>query len=233
MGLFDFWMSEDQKIARHQRTLTDKNQQAEDREKAARWLLDNGGLKGVVALLTRFDMSLENQLKDSGEKDFVYGLLTGLGDTVMRPLDRHLERCRHVAHPLRLYLELKGEAATIERVFAILAIERSKDDFKPEKKLDLLVWLAERRHPGAIEAARPFLADFDEGVRYSACEVIAAQGDALGREPLLGVLTNPEEDSNRLRIRIAGLFSTRRWELPEGTALPPGYMFKEGRVVQS
>jgi hypothetical protein len=231
MGLFDFWMSEDQKIASHQRTLTDKNQQAEDREKSARWLVDNGGPKGIVALLTRFDMALENQLKDSGEKDFVYGLLAGLGDAVMRPLDRHLEKCRHVAHPLRLYVERKGEAAAVERVFQVLELERAKDDFKPEKKMDLLVWLAGHRHPGAVEVAARFLEDFDEGVRYAASEVIIGQGEGVGREPLLAVLTNPQEESNRLRIRIAGVFASRRWDVPDGTPMPAGFSVQAGRVV--
>lgn len=231
MGLFDFWMSEDQKIAGHQRTLTDKNQQAEDREKSARWLLDNGGPKGLVALLTRFDMSLENQLKDSGEKEFVYGLVASKGDEVIRPLDRHLEKCRHVAHPLRLYVERRGETAAIERVFAVLELERSKDDFKPEKKTDLLVWLAGHRHPGAAEVAARFLTDFDEGVRYAAVEVILAQGENVGREALLGVLTNREEESNRLRIRVAGVFAQRRWDVPEGTPMPAGFTVQDGRVV--
>lgn len=231
MGLFDFWMSEDQKIAKHQRTLTDKNQQAEDREKAARWLAENGGPKGLVALLTRFDVSLENQLKDAGEKDFVYGLLAAAGDAVARPLDRHLEKCRHVAHPLRLYVERRGEAAAVERVFQVLEIERAKDDFKAEKKHDLLVWLAERRHPGAAELAAKFLVDFDEGVRYAAAEVVIAQGEATGRESLLAVLTNPQEESNRLRIRVAGVFAARRWEVPDGTPMPAGHAIQGGRVV--
>jgi hypothetical protein len=229
MGLFDFWMSEDQKIAKQQRTLTDKNAQAEDREKAARWLAENGGPKGIVSLLTRFDTSLDNQLKDSGEKDFVYALLVGLGPALHRPLDRHLEKCRHVAHPLRLYVELRGEEAAMVRVFEVLEIERKKDDFKPEKKHDLLVWLAERRHPALVESVAPFLEDFDEGVRYAAVEAISAQGD--GRDALLRVLSNPQEESNRLRIRVAGVFAQRKWSVPDGVALPQGYTSREGRVV--
>ena len=39
MGLFDFFLNDDQKINKHQRTLTDKAQQAEEREASARWLL--------------------------------------------------------------------------------------------------------------------------------------------------------------------------------------------------
>ncbi|MCB9689629.1 MAG: HEAT repeat domain-containing protein [Alphaproteobacteria bacterium] len=231
MGLFDFWMNEDQKIAKQQRLLTDRNQQAEERDKAARWLVDNGSPKAIVALLTRFDIALENGLKDKAEKETMLELLRSLGDALSRPLERHLERCRHIALPLQLYVDLKGEEAATVKLFEILEIERKKDDFKPEKKVDALVWLAERRHPRAIDATVPMLADFDEGVRYAAAEVIVAQQDDAGREPLLGLLTNPEEDSNRLRTRLAEVFSQRRWAVPDDLPVPVGYAVREGRVV--
>lgn len=231
MGLFDFWMSEDQKIAKQQRVLTDRNQQAEDRDKAARWLVDNGTPKAIVALLTRFDMSLENGLKDKTEKETMLAFLRSMGEGVVRPLERHLEKCRQIALPLQLYVELKGEDAAIRKLFEILEIERKKDDFKPEKKVDALVWLAERRHPEAIRSTVPSLEDFDEGVRYAAAEVILAQQDDAGREPLLRLLTNPSEDSNRLKSRLAEVFSQRRWTVPDDLALPSGYAVREGRVV--
>jgi hypothetical protein len=231
MGLFDFWMSEDQRIARQQRLLTDRNQQAEDREKAARWLAEQKSPKAIVALLTRFDMALENGLKDQGEKEFTLDLLKGLGEPVVRPLDRHLEKCRQVALPLRLYVELRGEQAAVEKLFEVLEHERQKDDFRTEKKLDVLVWLAERRHAKAIEIAAPFLEDFDEGVRYAAAEVIANQQDESGREPLDRALCNPSEDSNRLRVRLAEIFAQRRWGVSDPARLPAGYSLRDGRVV--
>jgi hypothetical protein len=234
VGIFDMFLSEERRIQKNQRTLTNRDVQAEDRDAAARWLADNGSGKALVALLTRFDMSLENQLKDKSEKDFVYGLLTAIGEPAIRPLERHLERCRQVALPLRMYIELKGEEAAILKVFGVLELERGKDDFKPQKKVDLLVWLAERRHSDAIAAATPLLADFDEGVRCAAAEVIVAQQDDAGREPLEGVLANPSEDSTRLRHRLADVFASRRWpadgERLSGR-LPPGYEVRDGRVV--
>ncbi|MEQ1504915.1 MAG: hypothetical protein ABMB14_21970 [Myxococcota bacterium] len=235
MGIFDVFLSEEKRIQKNQRTLTNRDVQAEDREGAARWLADNGTPKALVALLTRFDMNLENQLKDKSEKDFAYGLLKGMGEPVIRPLERHLEKCRQIAAPLRMYLELKGEEPAILKVYELLETERKKDDFKPQKKMDLLVWLAERKHPGAIEAATLQLTDFDEGVRYSASEVIIAQGDEAGREPLAAVLRNPQEDSNRLKVRLAGVFAQRRWSLDDEAAghLPVGFSVREGRVVNA
>src|SRR5688500_14555006 len=103
MGMFDFFdflLSEEKRIAKQQRTITNRDVQPEDREKAARWLADNGSPKALVALLTRFDMQLENGLKDKNEKEFVYSLLLGFGDAAVKPLERHLEKCRQIAVPL-------------------------------------------------------------------------------------------------------------------------------------
>ena len=38
MGLFDFFLSDEKKIAKHQRRLTNRDSQPEDREASARWL---------------------------------------------------------------------------------------------------------------------------------------------------------------------------------------------------
>jgi hypothetical protein len=209
MGIFDMFLSEEKRIAKQQRTITNRDAQPEDREAAARWLAENGSAKSVVGLLTRFDMKLENQLKDAGERDFVYSLVVGLGDALDRPLARHLERCQNLAHPLKLLVETKGEQAAIERVFELLQREHEKDDFKPRRKTDLLVWLAQHTHEGAVAASRPFLEDFDENVRYAAIEVIAAQNPDDMAAILEPVLTRPEEDANRVKVRIAELFLQR------------------------
>jgi hypothetical protein len=235
LGIFDMFLSEESRIQKNQRTLTNRDVQPEDRDKAARWLADCSSPKALVALLTRFDTNLENQLKDKSEKDLVYGLIAAHGDQVMRPLERHLEKCRQIALPLRMYLEMKGEEAAILKVYELLEIERKKDDFKAQKKMDMLVWLAEHKHSGAIVAVTPFLQDFDEGVRYSASEVILAQQDDAGRAPLEKVLTNKEEDSNRLKVRLAGVFASRRWSLDDPAAvsalLPGGFQVVDGRIV--
>lgn len=234
MGLFDFFRSEDDKIRRQQRRVTDRNLQAEDREAAARWLADNGSGKALVALLSRFDVNLENQLKDQSEKELVYALLLQKGDALEAPLRAHLKRCRQIALPLRLFEELRGEQATIELVFELLRLELEKDDFKPAKKTNLLVWLAERKHPDAIEQARPFLQDFDEGVRCAAAEILIGQGSDQARPPLLAALAHPGEESNRLRVRIAEVFAQRRWPVDDADLegrLVGGYAVREGRIV--
>jgi hypothetical protein len=221
MGIFDMFLSEEKRIQKQQRTLTNRDAQAEDRETAARWLAENGSPKAIVALLTRFDMKLDNQLKDQAERDLVYSLLISLGQSIERPLGRHLKKCHTIAQPIRMMEEVFGEEATIVKVDELLHREFEKDDFKPRRKTDLLVWLSKRRHEGATAAAAPFLEDFDENVRYAAIEVIAAQDAAEAPGLLEPVLANPEEEANRVKVRIAELFQQRGWTVADPSALGP------------
>ena len=234
MGLFDFFYSDDTKIQKNQRRLTNRDAQPEDREASARWLADNGTPKALLALLSRFDLALDHQLKDSGEKDLAYSLLAGKGDSAIEATRAWLKTCKQVALPLRLYEELAGREKAVELAMELLEAERKRDDFKPDKKKRLLVWLSDQRHPGACAAAAPFLADFDEGVRYAAAEVLAAQDDSAAQEPLLQALIRPDEESNRVRVRIADVFANRRWQVdPARVAdrLPNGYAVRDNRIV--
>jgi hypothetical protein len=132
-----------------------------------------------------------------------------------------------------LYGELAGTDAQFALAADLLEAERQKDDFKPDKKRALLVWLADQRRPACVSAARPFLEDFDEGVRYAAAEVVIAQSSTDARDALEAVFANPREESNRLKIRVATVFAQRGWALPEALsgALPAGFVWREGRVL--
>lgn len=234
--MFDWLLSKEARIQRNQRRLTNRDAQAEDREAAARWLVEEGSPKALVALLTRFEMNLTHQMNDKAEKEKVYGLLAGKGGQLRRPLEAHLRKCRQFAMPIRLLAEIDGAPAAVTCALDLLELERQRDDVNhPEKKANLLVWLTDHQDPRIIEVATRLLGDFDEGVRYAAAEAIAAQreGTEEVRRALEGVLARRDEDSNRLRARVASLFAQRRWPCGEdaGANLPPGYAWKDSRVV--
>ena len=80
----------------------------------------------------------------------------------------------------------------------------------------------------------PFLKDFDENVRYAAAEVMLAQQDESARPLLEAAMSNPDEDSNRLRVRLAEVFSQRRWKVESdelAERLPDGWAVRGGRIV--
>lgn len=233
MGLFDFFTREG-KLTRHARRMGDRDAQQEDREVSASWLYEDGSRQAIEGLLRRFEFSMTQQIKDQGEKERVYQLLKALGDDVVEPVKDWLRAGKEYAWPLRLLAELQGDQAAIDLVFELLDAERKKAGFHPERKRELLVWLAEHRHPEALGHAVPFLEDFDESVRVAATEVVVAQNDDAARAPLLARLADPEEESNRMKHRICEAFQARAWPVDDADldgVLPPGFAVHGGRIV--
>ena len=182
-------------------------------------------------------MRLEHQLNDQSEKDLVYAMIAQKGDAAIEPLQAHLKRARQMAIPLRLLSEMKGTETAIDAAIELLRVEHKKDDFKPDKKMQILVWLAEGRHTRASASAELFLHDFDEGVRYAAAEVLIASGEEPARAALEKALANPKEESTRVQRRIADVFSNKGWKLdhPEAMATncPPGFVVRGDRLVST
>jgi hypothetical protein len=235
MGFLDSLFGPEKQILRQSRKLADIFAQPEDREAAARWLADEGSAQAILGLLGRFDVSIENSMKDAAEKEMVTDLLRGLGTSVLEPAKLYVRRCKNMAWPLRVIEESGGREEALAAVLGMLDEEAAREDFKPDRKRNLLVKIADWRDPRIVPSAARFLGDFDEGVRYAATEAVLAQGTADGHEPLLTALANPREESNRLRARIADAFATRGWTLgdrvQEIAAKPPAGWRVQGRSL--
>ncbi len=232
MGLFDMFTREG-KLARHARRMADPYTQPEDREASLRWLTEDGSDAAILGLLGRFDVAASNQLKDRTEKDQVMEVLVDMGPRVLPALKTWFGKCRIYAFPLRLLERLEGRDAAVAAAIGVLESKLGRSAFEPERRKELITWLAEHKH-GAVEAAVVgFLKDMDEEVRYVAAEALVTQGGEVGREALLGVLANPKEESTRLKHRLAQVVAQRGWSV-QGLGLeaspPHGYAVHEGRL---
>ena len=235
MGIFDLFMSDEKKIKKHHRRLTNRDAQDEDREASAHWLSDNGTPQAILSLLSRFDMALDHQLKDASEKDLVEDLVRHKGAAAAPTVRQWLKKCKVTARPLQLLSDVEGPQAAMDMALELLEDERTQDPFKPEKKKKLLIWLAERTDDRSVEAAAHYLDDFDEGVRYAAAEVLIAEGSEQSRKELCRVFSNEDEDSNRLKVRVIEVFISRRWALDDPNAvheLPVGFRVDNGRFLK-
>jgi len=238
MGMFDFLMSPEKRIARHIRRLTNRDAQPEDRQASAEWLANHGTPQAILGLLARFDMQLDHDLKNQTERDAVASLVIGLGDAAVEPLKTWVRQCKSVTFPLDLLVRLRGEKAAVQACVDVLEYERERgNDFKPEKKKATLIWLTDHADAALVEHVVPLLGDFDEGVRYAAAEALAATGSDTAREPLLAALVNPDEESNRFKARICDIFTQRVWSVTEQVAalpdaLPAGYHVSGDRIAR-
>jgi len=240
MGFFDFFGggSIEKQIGKHAARIKKKDAQQEDRIASAYWLAENGSTEAIMALLGRFEMTYEHLMKDSQEKEAVQALVLELGETALPAIEHFLRRSKQFARPLALYQQIAGDDKTLELLFEMLAIESERSELKPDKKRSLLIKLAEFKDARAGTKALPFLDDFDEGVRFGAIEVLAAQDETEEiRKGLLGALSNEDEESNRVRVRIAEIAGGRRWLLGEtqeymATNPPTGWTVNKGRLIQ-
>jgi hypothetical protein len=234
-----------------------RDAQPEDREASARWLLDNGSPEAMTAVFKRFELQLEHSLKDKKEKELVFDLLVDTGPAAAVAARDFARTSVHFQWAVAVIDRVEGPGAGTRALIDMLAAQRVEDEFKPEKKRTLLLFLAERKDSAIAPAAARFLTDFDEGVRHAAIEAIAAQTAAQGsasgaaqtaaqesaasepedstsRDMLSVALINPREESTRIRGRLAEIFATRAWAVPEDAAfqanVPVGFRLVEGRL---
>ena len=234
MGLFDFITggSEGQ-LKRHTKRAKNLNAQAEDREASLHWLAEDGSEQAVFGLLGRFNVTYEHQMKDLNEKQLVFDLLEGLGDTVCGPIKVWARTAPQFARPLQLVQKFEGDEQTVAFLLDLLSGEN--DPFKPEKKRQILIRLAEYTDTRIVPAIEPCLRDFDEGIRYAAVEAALSQPDESVRLSLAECIADDKEESNRLKVRIAEAFHQRGWALGDYAAAvssfpPHGWQVEDGKL---
>ena len=215
MGFFDFLFSggENSQLKKHIKRLNNLNVQQEERLMSAQWLADNGSPEAISGLLRRFSLTYEKQMKDIEEKEYLLRMLIKIGDDVVEPTKQWLRKNNSFAFPLQLIEHFEGEDATIGFLLELLGLEM--DPFKPEKKRQLIIKLGDYTDSRIISPVSACLLDFDEEVRLGAIETLAKQDATQTKDAFLEALANPEEESNRLRIRLAEIFHQRGWSLAE------------------
>lgn len=215
MAFFDFLLGgPGGQLKRHARRIANRDAQAEDREASAHWLSENASEEAFYALCGRFSLQLEHGLKDRKEKDLAADLLVAHGAAAAAVARRWAAENLQFLYAVRVVERIEGGDAATGLLLDLLRGERLDNEFKPEKKRNLLIALAERRHPELVKEAARFLGDFDEGVRHAAIEAVAAQADPGCEQLLREALANPNEESTRIRGRLTEIFQQRNWTIP-------------------
>jgi len=235
MGIFDFLFggNKETQLKRHAKKVSNLNAQADEREASAQWLAEEGSSQAIGALLKRFSINYEQRMKDIKEKEYIYKLLERQGSSVIEPAKEWMRRNPHFAYPIQLVAKFEGEEATISFLLELLALEN--DDFSPQKKLQLLSHLQNHKHESICPTILPYLKDFNEDVRFATIEAIAVQKDNQAITPLLEQME--QEASNRLRHRIASIFSAEDWSVTPfenriQEKIPVGFSLQGDRLIE-
>jgi hypothetical protein len=227
------------KLKRHIARAKNKDAQHADRIGSLEVLKHDGSPEAVTGLLGRFTIRYDKSIEDEQEKDFVFEALTHMGAKIMPQVQKHMQNSESIAWGLKVM----HSVADPDAQWPILAdlCERNDNTYirDPSKKIQLLAYLGEQKDERCGKALLPYLEDIDEGVRFVTVEGLFHHKLMDAREPLLKLLTNPKEESRRIKKRILDGFADLSWDVKGFSGqveelvkdmLPGSRLDKEGKI---
>ena len=212
-----------------------KRAQAYDRQEAIAELCKMQSADAVEALLKRFTFATDPSITDQEEKEACFEGIIAAGREALEPVRAFAAKAESVALPMRVLKELLSEEELVDEL--LVWLKRWDTEYAKfiDPKLQMLQMLEEYSHPEIREAVEPFLQDANEPARFYAVAATIKQKDAAAVPPLLTLLL--DEESVRVRAKIADGFAALRWEVPEEQrdavrkVLPPAYSVDgEGQI---
>ena len=213
-GLF----SKDRALKKAIAKATNKQAQSADRWAAMEKLQQIGTQEALVALCRRFSFNYDKMIEDQQEKQWAVDVLVGKGEAAYGALREYLRTANALGYPLEILGKIADSEKVLTVVDEIIAKEEPGYTREPQKRMDLIEWLSEWDGASADQIAEricPYLEDFDENVRFKVTEAIAQKPSDLAGPPLAEAMTNPEEESKRLKLRMAEVLSENNLELGE------------------
>lgn len=224
MGFLDFFFdrdqSQDRRIRKLRKTLTNMYVQPPERKYAIEMLHDINTPDAVMALLARFEDNAPNTTVDADEKTYVYETLVNMAtdprvDVRGIVIDYLRGREEKINWPMKVLTDLLDYQEMIALVRELLA--SCGDDYQrnPEKKHELILRSADLRDKELTQELVRFLDDLNETIRFLTVEALIKHGfwDVI-EEPLRQRLA--EEESIRISKKIAETFAAHKnWLVPE------------------
>ncbi len=231
------------KFERHAARAANKRAQAPDRWDSIQFLARQGTVEAAEALLRRFRFRIDPSITDQEEKEAALQGIVAVGPEAVEPVRRFLRQSESIAWPLKCLERLLSEEEVTAELISLLEGMDTEYERDPDKKIQVLTALEERRDARILAAVSRFLEDVHEASRFHAVSTLLAQLEAPSvqeadaehvRSALLDLLE--KEESVRIRSRILDGFVSRGWSLGErGEALrarlPAGYAIDEQGLV--
>ncbi|MBX3190270.1 MAG: HEAT repeat domain-containing protein [Labilithrix sp.] len=224
MGLFDLFKSKGQKAkdggekkanpaAKWAEAAASKRAQAYDRQEAIAELCKLKSAEGVEALMRRFTFATDPSITDQEEKEAVFEGIVSAGREAIEPVRAFAGKAESLGWPTKILKEILTEEELVDELLAWLSKWDTEYAKFIDPKLQILASLEEYESPKIRAAVEPFLQDANEQARHNAVAATLAQKDPEAIGPLLDAFL--EEESMRVKIKIAEGFSSLGWEIPE------------------
>jgi HEAT repeat protein len=213
-----FGFSKERGLRRAMDKVMNKHAQSVDRFAAMEKLSKDGSDDALFALTKRFSFKYDKTIEDQQEKQWVMDTLISKGEASLPAVRRYMKEAQTLHYPLLVVGRVASIKTALEIVDEVLAAEPPGYTRDPERRTDLIAWLGECDDASNEEVTRrciPYLADFDENVRYKAVDSIALKPHPSAAGPLVDALVREEEESRRLRVRIGEVLAENQWDLGE------------------
>jgi hypothetical protein len=198
---------------------TNKLSQQVDRMGALERLRDEGNDEALFGLCKRFGITSQKGAEDEQEKLWVMNVLVEKAS--LPPVVRYMKQSDHLAFPLRVVERIADHDKVLAVVDELLTTEPPGYVRMPERRIDLIRWFSEWK-PGTddevLSRLIPYLADFDENVRFSVIDGIAGRTPEVIGPPLIDALLRPEEESGRIKRTIVEVLEQSKAPLGDRAA---------------
>ena len=217
MGLRDLFTGKNRQQSRIEkliRKVENPYGQSADRFYAMEQLLQIGSEAALAGLLRRFNIAASKSIEDEEEKAWVFQKLSDLPpDVVLPAVKKFCLAHENIAWALRIIEDISNDEQEWDILNALLAQHPPGYERDPAKKLQLLTHVAEITDPRVSAIIAAYLNDNDEGTRFFCVETLFNIAELTAIKPLVERLTDPREDSIRLRAAILDGFVRLKWDV--------------------
>src|SRR5258706_12483450 len=134
-------------------------------------------------------------VEDEQEKTWVVDVLVEKGGMPVGPVRRYMKGADAIAFPLKVMERIADHDKVLEVIDELFAAEPPGYVRMTERRIDLIKWLCEWKDASddeVISRVKPYLADFDENVRFTAIDGFATKEPSKIVDPLIDALLRPE-----------------------------------------
>lgn len=224
MGLFDLFKKKNNDgkksspAAKWAEAAGNKRAQTYDRQEALQELAGMGTADAVEALCKRFTFVIDPSITDQEEKDLAFQGILKAGKEAVEPVRAFAAKAESLAWPMRIMKELLSEDELVDELCTWLSKWDTEYAKFIDPKLQLLAALEDFVDERVIEAVTPFLEDVNEPARFHAVTTLLNQRSEAVAPDLLKMLL--EEESVRIKAKVADAFAERGWVVPEDDREP-------------
>lgn len=182
----------------------------------------------VAALLPRFGYYTDPTITDQEEKDLAFRVILEGGADGVPAIRQYMKASESLTWPLKMLDRLLSPSDVTGELLAVLEPMDTEYQRDPQRKLQVLQALEERRDSRIGPAVSRFFEDVNETARFHAVGAVLSQEDAESHRELADKLLTGEE-SVRVKTRVLERFAERGWALTVARltlekAPPPGWV---------